>query len=196
MPAKLGEGRHRILMVLAEMLNNPCREKITTAALAANLNVTESALYHHFSSKAQIFEGLIEFAEKTLFTFINQLAREEKCGIKQVEVIVLLLISFALKNPGITRILTGDALVNENKRLQIRIDQLYQRLEVSLKQALRFAVTEQEVSAQLDVVAQANLLMCYVIGCWHLFVRSGFKHDPLAHWEMQRKVLMAGCCQL
>ena len=132
MPAKKGERKHQILQALAKMLGNPHRVKITTASLAENLNVTESALYRHFASKAQIYEGLIDFIEQTLFTLMNQLTAEEKRGIKQVEGILLLLMSFAYKNPGMTRILIGDALVNENERLQLRINQLHDRLEVSL----------------------------------------------------------------
>ena len=190
MAAKKGERKHQILQVLAKMLGNPHRVKITTASLAENINVTESALYRHFASKAQIYEGLIDFIEKTLFTLINKLTVEEKSGIKQVEGILLLLMSFAHKNPGMTRILIGDALVNENERLQLRINQLHDRLEVSLKQALRFAVTEKTVSYQLDITAYANLLMCYVTGCWHQYVKSGFRRDPLENWEMQRQVLL------
>lgn len=190
MPVKIGERKHQILQVLAEMLGNPHRVKITTATLAENINVTESALYRHFASKAQIYEGLIDFIEQTLFTFINKLTAEEKRGVKQVEGILLLLISFSHKNPGLTRILVGDALVNENERLQLRINQLHDRLEVSLKQALRFAANEQTISTQLDVAAYANLLMCYVTGCWHQFVKSGFRRDPLEHWETQRQVLL------
>ncbi len=192
MPAKKGERKHQILQALAEMLANPHRVKITTASLAENINVTESALYRHFASKAQIYEGLIDFIEQTLFTFINKLIAEEKSGIKQVEGILLLLMSFAHKNPGMTRILIGDALVNEKERLQLRINQLHDRLEVSLKQALRFAVTERTVNHQLDVTAYANLLMCYITGCWHQFVKSGFRRDPLEYWGTQRQVLLPG----
>ncbi len=192
MPAKKGERKHQILQELAKMLGNPHRVKVTTASLAENINVTESALYRHFASKAQIYEGLIDFIEQTLFTLINKLIAEEKSGIKQVEGILLLLMSFAHKNPGMTRILIGDALVNENERLQLRINQLHDRLEVSLKQALRFAVTERTISHQLDVTAYANLLMCYITGCWHQFVKSGFRRDPLEYWRTQRQVLLPG----
>jgi TetR/AcrR family transcriptional regulator len=194
MPAKSGERKDQILQVLAGMLENPRPEKITTAALAAKLDVSEAALYRHFASKAQMFEGLIEFIEKTLFSLINKLTVEEKSGLSglgQVEGIVSLLLGFAKKNPGMTRVLIGDALVNENDRLQIRINQLHDRLEATLKQALRFAVSEKEISAELDISAQANLLMCYVAGRWHQFSKSGFKRDPMEYWEGQRSELFS-----
>ena len=192
MPVKSGERKDQILQVLAGMLESPRPEKITTAALAGKLDVSEAALYRHFASKAQMFEGLIEFIEKTLFSLINKLTAEEKSGLgglAQVEGIVSLLLGFAKKNPGMTRVLIGDALVNENDRLQIRINQLHDRLEATLKQALRFAVSEKEIPAEIDVSAQANLLMCYVTGRWHQFAKSGFKRDPMEYWEAQRSEL-------
>ena len=190
MAAKPGERKHQILQTLAEMLENPRAEKITTAALAAKLDVSEAALYRHFASKAQMFEGLIEFIEQTLFGLINKLTAEEKGGIKQIEGILSLLLGFARKNPGMTRVLIGDALVNENERLQARINQLHDRLEATLKQALRFAVGQKEIAADLDATAQANLLMCYVTGRWQQFAKSGFKRDPMEHWEAQRRTLL------
>ena len=192
MPAKPGERKLQILQALAEMLENPRAEKITTAALAAKLDVSEAALYRHFASKAQMFEGLIEFIEQTLFSLINKLTAEEKNGIRQIEGILSLLLGFAKKNPGMTRVLIGDALVNENDRLQARINQLHDRLEATLKQALRFAASEQEITSRLDAAAQANLLMCYVTGRWHQFAKSGFKRDPLEYWEAQRRELLSG----
>jgi len=192
MPAKPGERKLQILQVLAEMLENPRAERITTAALAAKLDVSEAALYRHFASKAQMFEGLIEFIEQTLFGLINKLTAEEKNGIRQIDGILSLLLGFAKKNPGMTRVLIGDALVNENDRLQVRINQLHDRLEATLKQALRFAAGEQEITSGLDAAAQANLLMCYVTGRWHQFAKSGFKRDPLEYWEAQRRELLSG----
>lgn len=192
MPGRPGERKNQILQVLAGMLESPRAEKITTAALAAKLDVSEAALYRHFASKAQMFEGLIEFIEKTLFSLINRLTAEEKSGLSglgQVKGIVSLLLGFAKKNPGMTRVLIGDALVNENDRLQIRINQLYDRLEATLKQALRFAVSEKEIAADTDISAQANLLMCYVAGRWHQFAKSGFKRDPVEYWEAQSRQL-------
>jgi TetR/AcrR family transcriptional regulator len=195
MLAKSGERRDQILQVLAGMLESPRAGKITTAALASQLNVSEAALYRHFASKAQMFEGLIGFIEKTLFGLINKLTAEETSGTRQLEGILSLLLGFASKNPGMTRVLIGDALINEDDRLQIRINQLHDRLEATLKQALRFAVSEGEVTANLDVSAQANVLMCYVTGRWHQFAKSGFRRDPMEYWEVQRKELLsAGVC--
>jgi TetR/AcrR family transcriptional regulator len=181
-----GERKDQILQVLAQMLEEPRAVKITTAALAAKLEVSEAALYRHFASKAQMFEGLIEFIEATLFSLINKLTGEEKRAIRQIEGIMALLLGFARKNPGMTRVLIGDALINENERLQIRINQLHDRLEATLKQALRFGVSEGEISADVDVVAEANMLMCYVTGRWHQFAKSGYKRDPMEYWEAQR----------
>jgi TetR/AcrR family transcriptional regulator len=187
MAAKPGERKDQILQVLAGMLEEPRATKITTAALAAKLDVSEAALYRHFASKAQMFDGLIEFIEKTLFSLINKLTTEEKSGIRQVEGIIALLLGFAKKNPGMTRVLIGDALINENDRLQARINQLHDRLEATLKQALRFAAGERETEVELDVSAQANMLMCYVAGRWSQFAKSGFKRDPMEYWEAQRR---------
>ncbi|SOD41274.1 nucleoid occlusion factor SlmA [Nitrosovibrio sp. Nv4] len=191
MAAKPGERKDQILQVLARMLEEPRAGKITTAALAAKLDVSEAALYRHFASKAQMFDGLIEFIEKTLFSLINKLTEEEKSGIRQVEGIIALLLGFAKKNPGMTRVLIGDALINENDRLQTRINQLHDRLEATLKQALRFAAGEREIVADLDVSAQANMLMCYVAGRWHQFAKSGFKRDPMEFWEDQCKMILS-----
>jgi len=190
MAAKPGERKLQILQVLAEMLQSPKGEKITTAALAAKLEVSEAALYRHFASKAQMFEGLIEFIEQTLFGLINKITAEEKSGVKQADAILSLLLAFAKKNPGMTRVLIGDALVNEDERLQARINQLYDRIEATLKQALRFAAGQNEVPAGLDAAAHANTLMCFVAGRWHQFAKSGFKRDPMEYWEAQRKALL------
>jgi TetR/AcrR family transcriptional regulator len=191
MSDKPGGRKDQILQVLAGMLEEPCGGKITTAALAAKLEVSEAALYRHFASKAQMFDGLIEFIEKTLFGLINKLTTEEKSGIRQVEGILSLLLGFAKKNPGMTRVLIGDALINENDRLQTRINQLHDRLEATLKQALRFAAGEREIAGDIDVSAEANMLMCYIAGRWHQFAKSGFKRDPMEYWEAQRRELFS-----
>ena len=136
---KRGDRKLQILQTLARMLEQPAAEKITTASLAANLEVSEAALYRHFASKAQMFEGLIEFIEETLFGLINKITTEEKSGLKQLESVTAMLLGFAQKNRGMTRVLIGDALVHENERLQHRINQLHDRVEATLKQALRFA---------------------------------------------------------
>ena len=192
MANKPGERKLQILQVLAEMLENPRAERITTASLAAKLEVSEAALYRHFASKAQMFEGLIDFIEQTLFSLINKLITDEKDGVRQIDGMLSLLLGFAKKNPGMTRVLIGDALVNENDRLQVRINQLHDRLEATLKQAIRFSAGESEIVSGQDAGAQANLMMCYVIGRWHQFAKSGFKRDPLEYWEMHRQELLSG----
>src|SRR5580698_7515487 len=162
MPAKQpGERRLQILHALAEMLEQPSAEKITTASLAARLQVSEAALYRHFASKAQMFEGLIEFIESSIFGLINKITADEVSGLKQVHAILAMLARFAAQNQGMTRVLIGDALVNENERLQARINALHDKIESSLKQSLRVAVTANEMPENLDVPAQANVLMCH-----------------------------------
>jgi len=164
--AKPGERRLQILQTLAAMLEDPKSEKITTAALAARLDCSEAALYRHFASKAQMYEGLIEFIETSLFGVINQISAEEAQGLQQVEHILALLLNFAQRNRGMTKVLTGDALVNENDRLQVRINQLHDKIEAALKQALRVAATQDQLSATADFGGLANILLCYTIGRW------------------------------
>jgi TetR/AcrR family transcriptional regulator len=190
--AKTGERKTQILQTLAEMLENPAAEKITTAALASRLEFSEAALYRHFTGKAQMFEGLIEFIEQTLFALINKITSEEKSGVHQLESMISMMLTFAQKNKGMTRVLIGDALVHEDARLQLRINQLHDRLEAALKQALRFGVTQNEIAAEVDVSAQANALMSFVIGRWHQFAKSGFKRDPVELWSKQWRQLMEG----
>jgi TetR/AcrR family transcriptional regulator len=185
MPTKPGERKLQILQTLAAMLEDPKAEKITTAALAKRLDVSEAALYRHFASKAQMFEGLIEFIEQTLFGLVNKITSEETSGLRQTEAILSMLLGFAKKNPGMTRVLIGDALVNEDERLQTRINQLHDRLEATLKQALRFALSAKEIPEGIDAVAQANLMIAFVIGRWHQFAKSGFRRDPTEHWTAQ-----------
>jgi TetR/AcrR family transcriptional regulator len=192
MGARTGERKTQILHTLAQMLEGPAAERITTAALAARLDVSEAALYRHFSSKAQMFEGLIDFIENSLFGLINRITSEEKSGTRQIDAMVGVLLGFAQKNRGMTRVLIGDALVNEEERLQARINQLHDRIEAALKQALRFGVTQKELLDELDVVAQANLLMSFVIGRWHQFAKSGFKRDPVELWSRQWRQLLEG----
>jgi TetR/AcrR family transcriptional regulator len=189
--AKRVDRKLQILQTLAQMLEAPASEKITTAALAAKLDVSEAALYRHFASKAQMFEGLIEFIEETLFGLINKLTSEEKSGIKQLEAITAMLLSFAQKNRGMTRVLIGDALVHENARLQQRINQLHDRVEATFKQALRFAASQNELPAMTDPSARANIIMSFVTGRWHQFAKSGFKRDPMQYWSEQWLALLA-----
>lgn len=171
---KPGERRLQILQTLASMLQEPQPEKITTASLAARIGVSEAALYRHFSSKAQMYEGLIEFIEQTLFGLIARITADTPSPVAQAEAIVLMLLNFSAKNPGMTRVLIGEALVNENERLQKRINQLHDRIEAQLRQCLRFAGDKQpDLSTQL-----ASLLMCFVVGRWHQFAKSGFTRQP------------------
>ena len=190
MATKPGERKLQILQTLAQMLEKPSAEKITTASLAAKLDVSEAALYRHFASKAQMFEGLIAFIEETIFGLVTKIGTEHASGLAQAEAILTMLLGFAKKNQGMTRVLIGDALVNENERLQLRINQLQDRLETTLKQALRFAISQKEIPEDVDVAAHANLLLCYVAGRWQQYAKSGFKRDPMEFWPAQWKQLV------
>jgi TetR/AcrR family transcriptional regulator len=190
--ARTGERKNQILQTLAQMLENPASEKVTTASLAAKLDVSEAALYRHFSGKAQMFEGLIEFIEQTLFALINKITSEEQSGLRQVDAIVGVLLAFAQKNKGMTRVLIGDALVHEDERLQARINQLHDRLEAALKQAVRFGVTQNELASEIDVAACANVILSFVVGRWHQFAKSGFRRDPVENWNRQWRLMLEG----
>ncbi len=187
MAMKPGERRLQILQTLAAMLENPRSEKVTTAALAAKLGVSEAALYRHFASKAQMYEGLIEFIETTLFSFINRITSETTEGVAQAEQTVVMMLSFAEKNPGMTRVLIGEALVNEDERLQARINLLTDKLEASLRQSFRIAQASNGWHG--DAQADAAVLIAYVLGRWQLFAKSGFKRLPQEGWPLQRKFL-------
>ena len=196
---KPGERRVHILQTLAEMLEAPKSEKITTAALAARLGVSEAALYRHFASKAQMFEGLIEFIEQTIFGLINQIADKESNGVLQARAIALMLLNFPAKNPGMTRVLTCEALVGEHERLTERVNQMLERVEASLKQCLRLGAMEADglepgtpvpVPAAYDPALRASLLMSYVIGRWHRFVRSGFARMPAENADAQLRLIL------
>ena len=187
MATKPGERKQQILETLAKMLETPKREKITTAALAAKLDVSEAALYRHFAGKAQMFEGLIEFIEQSLFGLVNKITGEEQEGLRQVRRILTVMLLFAEKNPGMTRVLIGDALVNEDDRLQVRINQMFDRVESTLKQSLRIAETQ--TGRKLNPEAQANLLICFVIGRWQQFAKSGFKRKPMEFVQEQLTLL-------
>ena len=191
MTTKPGERKHQILQTLAAMLEDPKAEKITTAALAKRLDVSEAALYRHFASKAQMFEGLIEFIEQTVFSLVNRIQADEPDAMKQIEATVTALLGFAQKNPGMTRVLIGDALVNEDERLQARVNQLLDRLEASLRQSARLAVTSGVLPADWDVNAYANAVIAFVVGRWHQFAKSGFKRTPMEGWSQQWRVFAA-----
>ena len=181
--AKTGERKAQILQTLAAMLEDPKGERITTALLAGRLEVSEAALYRHFSSKAQMFEGLIEFIESSVFTLANRIAEDESDGLRQAEQLVEMLLAFAEKNPGMVRVMTGDALVGEHERLQVRINQFFDRFESTLKQALRAA-------ADGDANGRAATLLRYAIGCLHQFSKSGFTRKPTESFSAQRRYLL------
>jgi TetR/AcrR family transcriptional regulator len=190
-PRKPGARKLQILQTLAAMLEDPKGEKVTTAALAARLDVSEAALYRHFASKAQMFEGLIEFIESTVFGLINEISARETSGLKQARSIIAMLLDFAQTNRGMTRVLIGDALVNENERLQERMNQMIERIESSLKQSYRLAVTEHELPESFDPASRASLVVAFVIGRWHRFAKSGFRKPPADGLEAQLPALLA-----
>jgi TetR/AcrR family transcriptional regulator len=187
---KPGQRKLQILQALAGMLEQPKGEKITTAALAARLSVSEAALYRHFASKAQMFEGLIEFIESSVFGLINQIAEREERGVDQAHAILQMLLGFAANNPGMTRVLIGDALVGEDERLQLRMNQFFDKVELACKQALRLAVTQGH-GLEADVAARASLLVSYVTGRWHRFAKSGFRQNPAEGTTLQLSLLLA-----
>jgi len=187
---KPGARRLQILQTLATMLEDPKGERVTTAALAARLSVSEAALYRHFASKAQMFEGLIEFIETTIFGLINEISTRETSGLKQARAMVSMLLEFAQTNRGMTRVLIGDALVNEHERLQERMNQMVDRLEASLRQSFRLAVSAQELPASFDPAARAALVIAYVLGRWQRFAKTGFRKPPGEGLEAQLPALL------
>ncbi|MCA1245414.1 nucleoid occlusion factor SlmA [Massilia sp. MS-15] len=188
--SKPGQRKLQILQALASMLEQPKGEKITTAALAARLSVSEAALYRHFASKAQMYEGLIDFIESSVFGLINQIAEREENGVHQAHAILQMLLSFASNNPGMTRVLIGDALVGEDERLQLRMNGFYDRIELAFKGALRIAVTQGH-GDEADVGARASMLVSYVTGRWHRYAKSGFRQNPAEGTALQLSLLLA-----
>ncbi|MFC5460103.1 nucleoid occlusion factor SlmA [Massilia niabensis] len=186
-----GQRKLQILQALAAMLEQPKGEKITTAALAAHLAVSEAALYRHFASKAQMYEGLIDFIESSVFGVINQIVEKEERGVAQAHAILTMLLNFAASNPGMTRVLIGDALVGEDERLQLRMNLFYDKVELACKGALRLAVTQGH-GTEDDVPARASLLVSYVTGRWHRFAKSGFRQNPAEGTGVQLSLLLAG----
>jgi TetR/AcrR family transcriptional regulator len=187
---KPGERKLQILQALAQMLENPKGDRITTAALAAKLAVSEAALYRHFASKAQMFEGLIEFIETSVFTLVNQIAQNEESGRRQVLATAGVLLDFAEQNPGMTRVLIGDALVNEDDRLQQRMNQFVERVELAFRQSWKLAATQGAVP-ESEAAARASLMIAFVIGRWHRFAKSGFQIKP-SDGAMLQMALLAG----
>ncbi|MCX7246721.1 MAG: nucleoid occlusion factor SlmA [Burkholderiales bacterium] len=198
-----GERRVQILQALATMLEHPGAERITTAALAARLNVSEAALYRHFASKAQMFEGLIDFIEQTVFSLVNQIVERESAsnpaelapdaqsGARQAAKIVVMLVQFAEKNPGMTRVMVGDALVFENERLQQRMNQFFDKIEAALKQSLRsIADASGSATPSVDTQVRASVLSAFVAGRLQRFARSGFKRLPSEHLESSLALML------
>ena len=179
-----GERRVQILQTLASMLEQPGAERITTAALAARLEVSEAALYRHFASKAQMFEGLIEFIESSVFTLVNQITEREPSPSLQAQKIATVLLQFGEKNPGMTRVMVGDALVFEHERLAARMNQFFERVESQLRQCLR-AAAEAGGSATptVDANVLASAITSLAVGRLQRYARSGFKRPPTEHLE-------------
>ncbi len=187
---KPGERRIQILQTLAAMLEQPGAERITTAALAARLGVSEAALYRHFASKAQMFEGLIEFIETSIFSLLNQIAERSDAPEVKARHMVTVLLQFAQRNPGMARVLVGDALVFENDRLEQRMNQFFERFESSLRQVLRDqAQATSSLTPTVDANVQASVLVSFVVGRLQRFARSGYKRLPTEHLDASLALL-------
>jgi TetR/AcrR family transcriptional regulator len=181
--------RQLILEALARELEENPGERITTAALSRAVGVSEAALYRHFASKAKMFEGLIDFAEESIFARINQIMQEPMEARQRCSQLLYLLLAFSDKNPGITRVLLGDALVGETERLLVRVSQFFTRLETQLKQILREGEMRSEASSQVETSVAANLMLALAEGLMHQYLRSRFQLRPLAQWDAQWQVL-------
>ena len=181
--------RQQILETLARELESHPGSRITTAALARAVGVSEAALYRHFASKAKMFEALIDFAEESVFGLINQILAQEKDTVLRCEKIIRLLLGFSEKNPGITRVLLGDALVGENERLRIRVGQFFERIETQFKQILREANLSNEARAAATIDATANQLLVIIEGKMSRYARSEFEKKPTGYWDEQWQVL-------
>lgn len=181
--------RQQILEALARQLEESPGERITTAGLARAVGVSEAALYRHFPSKAKMFEGLIEFIEETVFGLTNRILQDESSALLRIERIIVLVLGFAERNPGITRLLTGDVLIGETERLRTRISQFYERLETQLKQVLREGDLSGELHCGDRIPAMANMLIAFTDGKMQQFVRSGFKRSPVDMWPVQWQML-------
>lgn len=190
MSAKPGERKYQILQMLAEMLEQPRAARITTAALAARLQCSEAALYRHFASKAQMFEGLFEFIETTIFSLVNQIIADETNGVEQARKIAVMLVTFAQRNRGMTRVLCGDALVTEDERLQARVGQITERIETTFKQTLRGAVTAGVLDPTTEITPLAALLTHCVLGSWLRFAQSRWQSTPTTHIDAQMRLIL------
>lgn len=188
--------REQILQALAHMLESNPGQRITTAALAREVGVSEAALYRHFPSKARMFEGLIGFIEETLFSRIKRILGSDVPALRQCEQILTLLLAFVEKNPGMARILTGDALAGETDRLRMRVNQLFERLETQLKQVLREAELKEGLRTQVPAGSAANMILATAEGRIRQFVRSEFKRRPTEHWLEQWTCLASSLFRL
>ncbi len=177
---KPGERRLQILQTLAAMLEQPGAERVTTAGLAAKIGVSEAALYRHFASKAQMFEGLIDFVDQSTMGLIRQVTDREPPGPQQAGRIVVLLFQFAEKNPGMSRVMIGDALVLEHERLQERINLLFDKIEAQLRQTLK---TSDSAAPNADAQVTASVLVAFMQGRLQRFARTGFKRLPSEHLQ-------------
>jgi len=187
-----GERRVQILETLATMLQEPGAERVTTAALAAKLDVSEAALYRHFASKAQMFEGLIEFIEQSVFTLVNQIVERESDPGVQAQRVLGVLLQFGEKNPGMTRVMVGDALVFENDRLTARMNQFFERIESQLRQSLRQrAEAAGSTTPTVEANAEASALTAFAVGRLQRFARSGFKKSPTEHLDVALRLFAA-----
>jgi TetR/AcrR family transcriptional regulator len=175
----------QILEALAQQLETNPGKRITTAALAKSIGVSEAALYRHFPSKARMFEALIEFIEASIFGLVTQILEQHDTAAARCEHILNVLLGFSARNPGLTRIMVGDALTGEHDRLRVRIGQFYKRLETQLKQILREAEAKNELPVGHPSSAIANLLLASAEGRMNQFVRSGFSASPLERWDQQ-----------
>lgn len=181
--------KHQILAALAAMLESSPGQRITTAALAKQVGVSEAALYRHFPSKARMFEGLIEFIEETLFSNITLIMQNEATTLARCEKILGLLLTFAERNPGMCRILNGDVLAGEKERLRTRLAQLFERLETQFKQVLREAAIREQLKPRVGIAETANLLLTYADGQICQYVRTDFAKKPTEFFTTQWQVL-------
>jgi TetR/AcrR family transcriptional regulator len=189
MATQKSSRRQLILEALARELEQNPGSRITTASLGKAVGVSEAALYRHFASKAKMFEGLIDFAEESVFVRVNQILKEQPQAEYRCAQLLYLLLAFSERNPGITRVLLGDALVGETERLMLRVGQFFDRVETQLKQILREAEMRREILLTADSAVSANLMLGFVEGLMHQYLRSRFKQSPLQRWDEQWRLL-------
>jgi TetR/AcrR family transcriptional regulator len=190
--AQRADRKQAILQALAHELETNPGDRITTAVLARSVGVSEAALYRHFASKARMFEGLIEFAEETVFSRVNKILTDEKGTQPRCGKLLYLMLGFAERNPGITRVLLGDALVGERERLRDRVERFFDRLDTQLRQVLREAELRGDARLRISAESAASLLTTYVEGRLHEFLRTRFSNKPLAGWEDDWRALQVG----